>query len=359
MSTGTYGFSTTMDNQLAAEPEKASTHDSDVPLQEKVRFLRTPGAYPHAPATVEANETHMSWVFLAGDLVYKLKKPVRYPFLDFTTLSSREANCREELRLNQRLALDTYLRVVALTKETRGGMALGGAGDVVDWLVVMRRLPADRMLDRMISENRVPPEDLDSLTDVLARFYRGADRVELDPEVYADRFMAQQSENRGVLTQREFGVGQGRILCILDMLDARLRSDRRFLNERARNSRIVEAHGDLRPEHICLTEPIAIFDCLEFSRELRLLDPFDELAFLGMECRLLGNPSLGPGLVARLGLALEDTPPPRLLCLYTAFRAVLRARLSLAHLLDPIPREPSKWEPLASRYLALAEEALS
>ncbi|MEC5325761.1 hypothetical protein, partial [Aurantimonas sp. A3-2-R12] len=289
---------------------------------------------------------------------YKLKKPVRFPFLDFTTLAARETNCREEVRLNRRLAPRIYLGTVPLSEDDAGVLALGGRGKVVDWLVVMRRLPADRMFDRMLQEDRIGAAETDQLAGLLARFYRSADHPAVDPTAYVDRLMAQQAENRAILTKRAFAVDHARLPTVLDRLDQRMAEDRPLIEERAWAGRIVEGHGDLRPEHICLTDPIVVFDCLEFSPELRLVDPFDELAFLGLECRILGAPSIGPTLVERVADQLGDHPPPRLVAFYTAFRAVLRARLSLAHLLDAAPREPDKWEPLASRYLTVAEESL-
>jgi len=338
----------------ASPPDGADTRA----IEAKVRLLREPAAYDRAPASVLVTETHMSWVFLAGDLVYKLKKPVRFPFLDFTTLAAREANCREEVRLNRRLAPQTYLGTVPLTEDDAGALALDGRGTVVDWLVVMRRLPADRMFDRMLQEDRIGATETDQIANLLARFYRASDHPIVDPAAYVDRLMAQQAENRAILTSRAFAVDHARLPTILDRLDQRMAEDRPLIEEPARAGRIVEGHGDLRPEHICLTDPIVVFDCLEFSPELRLVDPFDELAFLGLECRILGAPSIGPTLVERVADQLGDHPPPRLVAFYTAFRAVLRARLSLAHLLDTAPREPAKWEPLASRYLTVAEESL-
>ncbi|WP_232845637.1 hypothetical protein [Aurantimonas marina] len=338
----------------ASPPDGAGTG----PIEAKVRFLSEPAAYDHAPADVLVTETHMSWVFLAGDLVYKLKKPVRFPFLDFTTLAAREANCREEVRLNRRLAPQTYLGTAPLTQDDSGDLALDGRGTVVDWLVVMRRLPADRMFDRMLDEDQIGATETSRIADLLARFYRTADHPALDPAAYVDRLLAQQADNRAILTNRAFAVDPARLPEVLDELDQRMAADRPLIEDRARTGRIVEGHGDLRPEHICLTDPIVVFDCLEFSPELRLVDPFDELAFLGLECRILGAPSIGPALIEQVADQLGDRPPPRLVAFYTAFRAVLRARLSLAHLLDAAPREPAKWEPLASRYLAVAEESL-
>jgi aminoglycoside phosphotransferase family enzyme len=127
--------------------------------------------------------------------------------------------------------------------------------------------------------------------------------------------------------------------------------------DRVAARRIVEGHGDLRPEHVCLSDPPVIIDCLEFSRDLRLVDPFEELSYLSMECALLGARWIGPVLIERCATALGDRPSDRQLAFYTAYRASLRARQALAHLLEPAPRTPEKWVPLARTYLDEAERA--
>jgi aminoglycoside phosphotransferase family enzyme len=243
--------------------------------------------------------------------------------------------------------------------DLEGRLSLCGEGSVVDWLVVMRLLPDDRMLDHRLARRLVGQNEVDRVTAVLASFYRRTARADISPAAYVDRFRRQQIANREVLTRRDFAVDDGRVPTVLDRLDNALNGDRALLEERVSSERILDGHGDLRPEHICLVEPIVIFDCLEFNRDLRLVDPFDEISFLGMECEALGAAWVGPVLVQQLGDKLGERPPDRLLMFYRAFRAVLRARLALAHLLDPEPREPGKWEPLATRYLTIAEEALS
>jgi aminoglycoside phosphotransferase family enzyme len=342
------------------QPDKNRASSSAFPTTaDKVRFLSGPSAYADAPTDVVVIETHMSFVFLAGERAYKFKKPVRFPFLDFSTLHARAINCREEVRLNRRLAPDIYLGIVALTLSADGRLALRGDGIVVEWLVEMRRLPADLMLDRMLVEGRVEETMIDDLCDTLVSFYRRAGRATLTPAEYVARFFREQEENRSVLTRRKFALDHERVPAFLAVFEARLEADRALLEERARLGHIVEGHGDLRPEHICFTAPIAIFDCLEFSRDLRQVDPFDELAYLGVECALIGAPSFGPKLIAKTARRLGEPASDRLIALYTAWRAILRARLAIAHLLDPVPRQPEKWEPLASRYLALAEQALA
>jgi uncharacterized protein len=331
--------------------------DAQISLAEKRRFLSEPKNYPHAPLEVSVIETHMALVFLAGDTVFKLKKPVRFPFLDFSTLAAREAMCRAELRLNRRLNDGLYIGVRAL-KITPAGALTFGEGAIVDWLVEMRRLPEDRMLDRLIVEKKAGNNEIELLSRKLAAFYRRAASSAISPSNYHDRFLREQKENRRVLALRPFSIDRARAMAILDRLDRKLVDHKGLFEQRVTSRKIVDGHGDLRPDHICFTNSIAIFDCLEFNAALRQVDPFDELAFLGMECALLGDDSFGPSLIASMGEKLNDPIPHELLALYSAWRAALRARLALAHLLDPCPRAPEKWEPLAMRYLALAEEAL-
>jgi aminoglycoside phosphotransferase family enzyme len=135
-------------------------------------WLLRPESYPHRPATVEHIETHISHVFLAGDLVYKLKKPVRFDFLDFSTIAARERACREKVRLNQRLAPDVYLGVVAVTRSAAAGFELDGDGEVVDWLVAMRRLPTELTLDALFRRGELTADHIQRLAEVLSRFYR-------------------------------------------------------------------------------------------------------------------------------------------------------------------------------------------
>jgi aminoglycoside phosphotransferase family enzyme len=327
-------------------------------LADKVSFLSSARSYAHAPAQVIAKETHMSWVFLAGDTVFKLKKPVRYPYLDFSTLEAREKFCREEVRLNRRLAPGVYRRVIPLRRACNGELTLESVGKVVDWLIEMRRLPADRMLDVRLRANLVERTDAERLAGVLAVFYTQADHPRIDSGICFRRFQSEMLEDREVLASLIPASDRPRVEALLDRVDAALQMARQMLEERARSGHIVEGHGDLRPEHICMTDPIVVFDCLEFNYELRLLDPLDELASVGMECDFLGAAWFGAMLIRDVEALLGEALSEDMLRLYTALHAVLRARLSLAHLLDPVPREPAKWRPQARRYLELAERAL-
>ena len=153
-------------------------------LADKVAYLSQASTYGLGTReAVVLRETHMSWVFLVTDKVYKLKKPVRFPYLDFSTLARREAACRAELKLNRRLARDVYLDVKPLVLSERG-LSIGGAGPIVDWLVIMRRLDERDTLEHTLLESRVEQSQLDRLVSTLADFYRtAAQRVFTGPGV--------------------------------------------------------------------------------------------------------------------------------------------------------------------------------
>jgi aminoglycoside phosphotransferase family enzyme len=325
-------------------------------LDAKLAFLSRPQSYRPVPDEVLRRETHMSWVFLAGKRVYKLKKPVRFPYLDFSTIGRRERACRAELRLNRRLAPDIYLDVVPLVARDRG-LALGGEGRPVDWLVCMQRLDERLMLDRLIEDRRLQPRQVERLIKVLARFYRGATPVFLAPAVHLADLRASLAYNRRVLLDRRFALPAGRVRRID-------RAQRRFLDccggliaARLRHRRIVDGHGDLRPEHIWLDDKVRIIDCLEFNPRLRVVDPFDEIAYLSLECERLGAAWVGAYLRRRMKLMLRDGPAEALFAFYRCYRATLRARLAIAHLYEAHPRTPEKWPRRAAEYLALAERS--
>jgi aminoglycoside phosphotransferase family enzyme len=327
-------------------------------LADKVAFLSDPGSYSGGTSHVTARETHMSWVFLTDRRVYKLKKPVRYPFLDFSTLEKRRFYCEEELRLNRRLAQQTYLSILPLSRDVSGALTLSGPGRVVEWLVEMKRLPQTRMLDAMICQGRVDEDDIGQIGELLADFYVACTPEAAHGAAYLEYFIKEQAINRSVLHLDELEVS-GIATAALDAVDDILQKVLPELEDRIRRGRLIEGHGDLRPEHVCLVEPPQIIDCLEFNRWMRLIDPFDEVNYLGMECEMSAAPWVRPLLLRALEMRLTDPPSRPAFAFYGAFRALLRARLCLAHLLEEPPRHAEKWRPLAIRYIAMAEREVS
>ncbi len=322
-------------------------------LEQKVEFLGQRGAYSHAVDEVIRRETHMSWVFLAGDRAYKLKKPVRFPYLDFSTVGRRETACQAELSLNRRLAPDVYLGIVPLTV-TAGELSVGGDGPVIDWLVVMRRLDESQTLECALQERRIESWQIDRLAELLVRFYRHAPPVFVPPPAQLADWHHSLSYNRRLLLDVRFGLPSGLVRKV-DRIQRRFLSCRSHaLAARMKHRKVIDGHGDLRPEHIWLSDPVKIIDCLEFNPRLRAVDPFDELAFLSLECERLGSATTGKYLKRRVSLGLRDGLSEELFLFYRCHRAMLRARLAIAHLLEPNPRTPQKWPLLARTYLRIA-----
>jgi aminoglycoside phosphotransferase family enzyme len=339
---------------VAPEARRARRGVKGPGIEAKVAFLRRPEAYAENPRSVEVVETHMSWVFLTERHAYKLKKPVRYDSLDFSRLELRRKDCEAELVLNRRLTRDVYLGALALTLDPAEGFALGGRGEAVDWLVHMRRLPADRMLDELIRRGRIEEADVRPAALRLARFFATARPVDLAAAEYRKRLEEGTRSDRDQLCRPEFRLPRERVVRIAAAQLERLARHSGLFDRRVDEGRIIEGHGDLRPEHVCLTPEPAIIDCLEFSRDLRLLDPADELAFLGLECERLGSAAVGRWFLRTYAEVAGEDPPEPLLRFHRTYRALRRAKIAVWHLEDPSVRDPDKWCERARRYLELA-----
>lgn len=323
-------------------------------LEEKLAFLRRRDAYPDAARRVEAIQTHMSWVFLADGWAYKLKKPVRRDFLDFSTPEARRRDCEAEVRLNRRLAPDVYLGVVPLTRDATGRLALGGTGEAIDWLVKMRRLPAERMLDRVLASGTAGPAVARRVAEMLAGFHRSLATIEITPEAYRRRLARDVEACRAELERPDYGIpldeARSPAQALAEFLSARAAE----LDRRVIDGRIVEGHGDLRPEHVCLIEPPVVIDCLAFNRDFRVLDGLDEIAYLAMECERLDHRSFGAQLIAAYREAAHEDAPKELVHCYCAYRALVRAKIAALHTHDAASGEAPKWIARAREYLALA-----
>jgi uncharacterized protein len=321
-------------------------------IDEKVAFLSDAASYPGDADTVEVRETHASWVFLVGSLVYKLKKPVARQLFDFTTVDQRYKNCVEEARLNIRLGGDTYIGVERLSVVAGGGLALGRKGSAVDWLVVMRRLPAALMLEAQIRSASVEYGRVRAVAERLAGFYDDAAGFPLTGEQYLERLRCGiRGTHRELI---EYSLSESLVESVCNQQMTMLEKSSPDFADRATEGRLVEAHGDLRPEHVCLTRPPVVIDCLEFSRDLRVRDPVDELSFLAMECEKLGDEKVGGILFQAYGQITSDEPDESLVAFYKAYRASERAKLAIWHLNDDPQEERGPWREQALDYLTIA-----
>jgi aminoglycoside phosphotransferase family enzyme len=318
-----------------------------VTLADKVAFLRSLSEFDHVG---ECIETHLSFVFLTEHRALKLKKPVRLPFVDHTQLEDRRRDCEKELVLGRRLGPSVYEQVVPLVV-SRDGLAIDhtDGGAIVDWLVVMRRLDSARMLPQMLLHNAATPAHADAVGDVLAAFYRRAPRAMWNGPEYRRRLRDMVVGIAEELVER--GESRARLDAILQEELGALEEERRTLAARIVEGRVVDGHGDLRPEHICLEQPPVIIDPLEFDDDLRTIDPVSELAFFALECDLLGASWFADRVFERYLEMAADRVGGSLVALYRRQHALVRALLALRHLDDAAPSDHWRWHEKADQYL--------
>lgn len=321
-----------------------------------IAFLSDPDSYPEAPADVEVQETHMARVFLTDRHAYKLKKAISLSFLDYSTPALRREYCEAEIRLNRRLAPSVYLGVVPVCIGDSGRLQLDGPGNPVDWLVKMERLPARYLLDQALTEENVTAAQLEAVSRLLARFYRDAAPLDVPGDRYTANLRKRISDNVHALQEILTPHARQRLDNIAASLNGFIDGERELFSERAR--RIIDGHGDLRPEHVYFGTPPAVIDCIEFNRDFRANDPIDEIAFLDMECRRKQNRWAGAVFLDAYCTICDDCATQPLMSFYRGHRALLRAKLALWHLED-YPDEPAKWYRKADEYLAVALDECS
>jgi len=325
-----------------------------------------PGAYPWQPASVSQLETHMSRLFFAGDRVVKVKRPVRYGFVDHRSLARRRQSCLDEVRLNRRLSDDIYLDALPITRRP-GGLKLGGDGPPVEWATVMRRLPAGAMLDSLLERGVTPERLADRLAARLIPFHRRADACPGgigEQAAEAERIVRENLDELAALTTpaifpRELALIRESMLRLLD-------GDLDAIRQRAAGGWIREGHGDLKCEHIVLDPPgsLQVYDCVEFSLAIRCADIASDLAFLLLDLERLGAGETARELVARYRAAGVDLPDS-LLALYRGHRALVRvkvAALTIENAVtqpDPgVSRTVAEWLHLAAAAMLAAQPAI-
>jgi aminoglycoside phosphotransferase family enzyme/predicted kinase len=303
-------------------------------MVEKLRYA--PQWASEGPVPVEMTQTHISVVLLGRERVLKLKKPVNFGFLDYSTLEQRRIACEAEVRLNRRLCEHTYLGVQPIGR-VNGQPQLSDAGPVIDYAVLMKRLPADRMLDEMVRRDVVTEAHLDRVAHRLSEFHRTARR---GPEIDAWGTWEQARRNWDEnFTQTSSFVGRTIETSAYQLLrgwaEQWLTRYRAVLEERIRGGRVVDGHGDVRGESVCVINGICIFDCIEFNERFRCCDVASEVAFLAMDLDSLGRPDLGYYVTERYTAHAADGGLFRLLPFYRCYRAYVRGKVLSFRLDEP------------------------
>lgn len=308
--------------------------DDGPELDRLIDALGAPAAYDGEVEAVEVRQTHISVVFLVDDRVYKVKKPVQFEFLDYSTLERRRHFCEKEVELNRRLAPDVYRGVVPIT-EREGALAVGGDGEPVEWAVEMVRLPEEATLKSRLEGGDVSVEQIREVARRIAQFH---DAAASGPEISEFADYASVSENAldnfresddQVGTTVHSAVFDRARRAMTDELEAR----RDLIEERAAAEVATDTHGDLRLDHVYLfpddgsRQDIEIIDCIEFNDAFRYADPVADIAFLVMDLQAEGHRQLAEECAAAYLEAAGDERGEELMDLYVAYRAAVRGKV--------------------------------
>lgn len=321
--------------------------------------LRNPSAYPVQTRTVELIQTHVSWLLLTETHVFKLKKPVDFGFLDFSTVDKRLFYCHEELRLNRRLCPDIYEQVIAL-RESESGATFAGDGKVIDYAVMMKRLPADRMLDRLIDSGAVSPEEIRTVALEISKFHANAPT---SPHISEFGSLKQiqcnwQENFEQTLQFRDSTLPPAMMKNIRSYVDSFTDSHRALFTERIESGFIRECDGDIHLGNICLLNNSAyIFDCIEFNERFRFSDTAADIAFLLMDLDFHHRPDLADAALSAYITASGDVTIAKLIPFYKVYRAFVRGKVESMQLLDAgiAQEERTAAEKRAARYFRLAQ----
>lgn len=310
---------------------------TDVPSNDLIRALQNPELYDHPVQRFQVLETHISWVILTGDYAYKIKKPMDFGFLNFSTLDRRKHFCEEELRLNKRLADSLYLEVLPITGSA-GAPLLGGSGEAFEYAIRMRQFDQHELFDKQQERGELDAGQLASLARQVAEFHETLPPVPDDkPLGTPAAVFAGMQEN---FDQIRPMIDDEALLNQIDHLEAWTRATferlQPLIEQRRAEGFVRECHGDLHLANITVYEgEVTVFDCIEFSEPFRWIDVINDLAFLLMDLESRGENRLASVVLNHYLEYRGDFQALPLLNLYKAYRAMVRGKIALFTMANP------------------------
>jgi aminoglycoside phosphotransferase family enzyme len=319
--------------------------------------LKKPTAYPESTNEVQLLQTHISFIFITDDYVYKIKKPVNFGFLDFSTLEKRKYYCEKEVELNKRLSPDIYLDVVKVV-DKEGTLVIDGEGDLVEYGVKMKKIPMDRLMEKLLEEGKLTSEMVKRVGEKISKFHENAaTSSEIEGFGSKDVIKTNTDEN---FAQTENYIGKTitktQFQNIKKYTADFYKTKKNIIKKRIAEKKIKDCHGDLHMQHICLTEPIIIFDCIEFNNRFRYSDTAADIAFLAMDLDFHEREDLSKVLIDSYVEHSKDSGIYDMLNFYKIYRAYVRGKVIGFQLDDPhIPPEgKKKAKETSKKYFALA-----
>ncbi|MBM3132413.1 MAG: hypothetical protein FJZ95_05205 [Chloroflexi bacterium] len=323
-----------------------------------VRALLRGDSYPEKPRRIDLMQTQMSFVFLTGEHVYKIKKPLNFGFADFTSLEKRRFYCGREVELNRRLSPSVYLGVVEI-REENGRFSIEGEGKTVEYAVKMRQLPMERSLNRLLDRNQVIPEMVERVARKLAEFHAGS-RSDGEIAGYGSTAVIRQNTEENFAQTEKYTnrtLSRDTFEFIKSYTHGFLERETALFDRRVKMGRIRDCHGDLHSEHVVFGDDIYIFDCIEFNDRFRYCDVASEIAFLAMDIDFHGRSGLSDRFVEAYMEFSGDSELLTLLDFYKCYLAYVRGKVESFELDDPSIPEVEKMVALdsAKSYFWLAK----
>jgi len=327
-----------------------------------VKALMKPEAYDEEPGRIELVQTHISFVFLTRNLVYKVKKAIDLGFLDFTTPEKRRFYCEKELELNKRLCEDMYLEVVPINRSNASFIKIKGDGETVEYAVKMKRMPEDRMMNKLLEENKVDTKLIDRIAKTIAEFHA---RAETNKRIskFGSLTIIETNWNENFEQTQQFlsntiSIKDFEIIC--QRINDFTKRNVSFFERRMKDGRVRDCHGDIHSGNIFVTDGIYIFDAIEFNERFRYSDVASDIAFLAMDLDFKGRIDLSDFFVERYVRYSQDQELLKILPFYKCYRAYVRGKVTSFKLQDPnvnsqektaAMREAKAYFKLASNYV--------
>ncbi|MBT8171286.1 gluconokinase [Candidatus Bathyarchaeota archaeon] len=324
-----------------------------------IEALRKPEAYIEKTENIEVEQTHISYIFFTKDFVYKVKKPVNFGFLDFTTLEKRKKFCEKELKLNRRLCGDMYIKVVPITKSAKQ-IKINGQGKIVEYAVKMKRIPQENMMSILLDEDKVDYKLIDKIAKIIVEFHL---RVKTNKRIknfgslktieknWVENFIQTKEFVNKTITPEEFSF-------INNKVNEFMKNNKSLFTKRVLENRIKDCHGDIHSGNIFISDKIYIFDAIEFNERFRYSDVASEVAFLAMDLDKKGKNGFSNFLVERYIKYSNDQELQELLAFYKCYRAYVRGKVIGFKLNDLNVNNKEKIEAKkeASNYFKLASD---
>jgi aminoglycoside phosphotransferase family enzyme len=321
-----------------------------------VDALMKPDAYDEDPGSIELVQTHISFVFLTNNFVYKVKKAVDFGFLDFTTLEKRRFFCEKELELNRRLCGDMYLEVVPINRSNV--IKMKGEGETVEYAVKMKRLPQEKMLSRLLEENKADSKLIGKIAKTIAEFHSKAETNRRINEFGSLAIIEANWKENFEQTEEYIGktILTEKFKLIHEKVEAFMKRNVSLFEKRIAEGRIRDCHGDIHSDNIFVTDRIYIFDAIEFNERFRYSDVAADVAFLAMDLDFKGQTDLSNFFIDKYVEYSDDQKLIRLLPFYKCYRAYVRGKVVSFKLQDPNVRSREKNTALkeAKAYFKLA-----